>query len=168
MKSSMIDVAPKSKRGRPSGSIKRSLESRLELCHHIEYVQMVESRRTGRKPSISEICKRLELQGGWHEIDVCDRDHRHRFPITRDVRRGFVNDTRTGIRISPDGDLFLEGTIQHADSLRRRYYDGIKYIKVNGLEEMMDSRLLDALGEPRQASGWAMGWRPPFAYQPGV
>jgi hypothetical protein len=51
-------------------------------------------------------------------------------------------------------------------SLRRRYYDAKNLIEANSLEEMMDNRLRDALDEPRQGSGWAIGWRPPLAFRP--
>jgi hypothetical protein len=149
-----------SRAGRPEGTIKRTGEALENLYCVIEIARGSEEKRTGRKPSISKMCRLIVLQGGYHEIIACE--DANLFYRTDEIRLGRLTDDGLRIQLGREGHLLLTNSIQCSNSLRRRYNDAKKDIIEAERYDLMRRRINDALGVPRHDTGWYVGWRPPI------
>lgn len=146
--------------GRPEGTVKRSDEALEHLYCAIEIALGLEAKRTGRKPSISKMCRLIVQQGGYHEIIACE--DANLFSRPDDIRLGRLTDDGSRIQLGREGHLLLTNSIQCAASLRRRYSEAKKKLIESERYVLMKHRISDALGEPRPDAGWYAGWRPPI------
>lgn len=152
------------KPGRPDGTIKRSIESQLYYFQQVECERELAYRRSGRRPSVMSICERLIARGGWHEYIACHHDHRRDLPITHDTQFGCLNTDGKTVQIHPKGLILLMNSVNTVSSARRIHSRAQKYIRDQGLTDIMRNRIADALGQPRTVSNWSIGWclRPPL------